>query len=119
MHGTLAQLGAFCFVSMLVLACSDEFTGPVYGAGCASEQQNVVELEGDTLVTQLYVTRDYRQTDIVSNTARTTHYRTCQQYRCMEVRQDPSAPLTDAEATAALTACRAEADVAWAASYPT
>jgi hypothetical protein len=117
MHSTLAQLGGLSFGAMLVVACIDG-TAPVYGTGCSSEPQSQVHLEGDTLVTQLYVTRDYRRTDIISNTARTTHYRTCQRYRCTAVREDPSIPVTDAEATAALAACRAEADVAWATRDP-
>jgi hypothetical protein len=114
----LEQLSAVTLGSILVLACFDGTT-PAYGDGCSTDQQSVVQLEGDTLVAQLYVTRDYRLTDIVNNTARTTHYRTCQQYRCTAVRDDPAAPVTEAESTAALTACRAEADAAWAAEYPT
>lgn len=118
-HITLQQIGALCFGSALVLACGGGFTGPVYGDGCTSEQESAVLLEGDTLVAQLYVTREYRQVDVASSTVRTTHYRTCQQYRCVAVREDPASPVGDAEATAALTACRAEADVAWAAEHPT
>lgn len=118
MRSMLIQLSVFAFGSLLVLACFDGTT-PAYGDGCSSEQQSVVQLEGDTLVAQLYVTRDYRLTDIVHNTAETTHYRTCQQYRCAAVREDPSVPVTESETTAALTACRVEADVAWAADYPT
>jgi len=118
MRGTLVQLGLFAWGSLLVLACFDG-TAPAYGNGCTTEQGNVVEVQGDTLVAQLYVTRDYRLTDIVNNTARTTHYRTCQQYRCATVREDPSVPVTESETTAAVAACRAEADVAWAAQYPT
>jgi len=112
-HSRLAMLIGLGAGAMVIVACIDG-TAPVYGAGCTNQPESVMQLEGDTLVTQLHITRDYRQTYVSSNTAQTLHYRTCQQYRCAEVRENPSLPVTDAEATAALTACRSRADEAWA-----
>jgi len=103
----------------LFVACSDRpITGPLFGSGCTSEQESSVRLEDGMRVTQLFVTRDYTRVYLEANIARTEHYRACQAYTCSAVREDPSAPLTDEEVTAALAACREGADSAWAAGYP-
>ena len=113
MYNRLALPGGLGAGALLIVACIDG-TAPVYGTGCTNEPESVMQLEGDTLITQMYITRDYRQTYVSSNTARTMHYRTCQQYRCAEVRADPAVPVTEAEGTAAVAACRSRADEAWA-----
>ena len=115
MTPTLQMLGAVCFG--VALACSDG-TGPVYGAGCGEDQQSSVVLEGDSRLIRVYITREYTEVVIVSSQATTYHYRTCQSHTCWEAREDPAAPIAEAEATAALARCTAQADAVWAAEHP-
>jgi hypothetical protein len=110
-------LGAVCLGVAVALACSDG-TAPVSGAGCGEEQQGGVVLEGDLRVARVYITREWTQVIIVSNEARTQHYRTCQSHTCWEAREDPAAALGDAEAAEALARCTAQADAVWASEHP-
>lgn len=88
-------------------------TVPVSGAGCGEDLQSSVVLEGDSR--RVYITREYTEVVIVSAQAIAYHYQTCQSYSCWEARVDPAAPLREAEATAALARCTAQADALWAA----
>lgn len=119
--GILAGLVSSCVGSLaLVVACSgDPYTGPVLGAGCSSEQQESVTLEGETRVAEVFVTRDYVTVEIYGgNTVREQRHRSCQAHRCSVSRQSSDGPLTDAEVSAALQVCRVEADAAWKAEHP-
>jgi hypothetical protein len=118
-RGRLTRVAlAAAAAAALVLACSDEFVGPVFGEGCSTEQQSVVRLEGGLRITQVYVTREYTRLDgHGAGFPSTRHYRACQAFTCTAVREDDP-PLTEEEVAAALAACREEADSAWAVEYP-
>ena len=105
---------------VIAAACSDNpYTGPVYGEGCSDDQQGIVTLEGEMRVAEVFVTRDYVKVEIYGgNNVVERRYRTCQAYRC-SVTRGSQGPLTDAEITAALAACRQEADAAWKAGQQT
>ena len=115
MTPTLQMLGAVCFG--VALACSDG-TAPVYGAGCGEDQQSSVVLEGELRPIRVDITREYPEVSIVSSQATTYHYRTCQSHTRWEARDDPAAPLAEADATAALARCTAQADAKWAVEHP-
>jgi hypothetical protein len=117
MNPTLQRLGAVCLGLGVALACSDG-TAPVSGAGCGEEQQSGVVLEGDSRLTRVYITREYSEVIIVSAQATTYHYRTCQSHTCWEAREDPAAPLGEAEAAEALARCTVQADAFWSAKHP-
>lgn len=118
MNLALQRFGIVCLGLGVALACSDG-TAPVSGAGCGEEQQSGVVLEGDSLVTRVYITREYTEVVIVSAQATTYHYQTCQSHTCWEVRKDLAAPLGETEITDALARCIAQADAYWAAGRPT
>jgi hypothetical protein len=90
----------------------------VIGAGCSDDQQSSVALEGGMLVTRVFLSREYTQVTVVSNSPTTYHYRACQLHTCTEVRESAD-PLTETEIAGALSRCEAEADAAWAAEHPT
>jgi hypothetical protein len=119
MNASLQMLGVVSLAIGLGLGCSDGYTAPVIGAGCGEDRQSAVVLEGDGRATIVFITREYTQVGIVSNRTTTTYYRTCQSHTCWEAREDPAAPLGEAEAAAALARCPAAADAAWAAEHPT
>ena len=107
----LQTLGAVSLAIGVILACSD-YTAPT-GPGCGDDEQSNVVLEGDSRLTRVYITREYSTVTIVSGEAKTYHHRTCQSWTCWEAREDPHAPLGEAEAAAALARCTAAADAAW------
>ena len=121
-HRSLAQLAplmrlglsALGTLLVVLVACSDEaYMGPVYGEGCSDDQQGIVTLEGELRVAEVFVTRDYVEVEIYGgNNVVERRHRTCQEYRC-RVTRGSQGPLTDPEITAALAACRQEADAAW------
>ena len=97
----------------LALGCGD-YTAPT-GPGCGDDQHSGVVLEGGLRLTRVYITREYSTVSIVSGQATTYHHRTCQSWTCWEAREDPAAPLGEAEIAAALARCTAEADTVWEA----
>ena len=111
MTSPLQMLGLGSVAVGVALACAD-YTAPT-GVGCTEDQQSGVVLEGDSLLTRVYITRDYTSVGIVSGQATTYHHRTCQSWTCWEAREDPAAPLGEAEAAEALARCTAAADAAW------
>lgn len=82
------------------------------------DQQSAVRLERDHRLTLVYTTREFTEVYIVSAEARTNHYRICQTHTCWEAREDPAAPLGEAEAAEALARCTALADASGAAEHP-
>ena len=116
MDTSLQMLGALSLAIGVALGCAD-YTAPT-GAGCGDDQQSGVVLEGDSRLTRVYTTREYTEVRIVSGEAKTYHHRICQSYTCWEAREDPAAPLGDAEAAEALARCTAQADTFWAAEHP-
>ncbi len=118
MNATLQMLGVACLALGVALGCGDGYTAPISGVGCSEEQQSGVVVEGDLRVTSVFITREYSQVYLGSEQPTTRHYRVCQSYTCSEVREDPAAPLGEAEVMAALARCTAAADAAWAAEPP-
>jgi hypothetical protein len=116
MHTTVALLVVSLGVGA-VLGCGDGYTAPT-GPGCGADQQSSVVLEGDMRLTRVYTTREYTEVGIIDGQATTYHYRICQSHTCWEVREDPAAPLGEAEVAAALARCSEQADAAWAAEHP-
>jgi hypothetical protein len=112
MNPSLQMLGLVSVAIGVALGCGS-YTAPT-GPGCGDDQQSGVVLEGDSLLTRVYITREYTSVQIVSNQATTYHHRTCQSWTCWEAREDPAAPLGEAEAAEALARCTAAADAAWA-----
>ena len=111
MEAPLPMLGILSLATGAALGCGS-YTAPT-GPGCGDDQQSGVVLEGDSLLTRVYITREYSTVNLVSGEARTYHHRTCQSWTCWEAREDPAAPLGDAEAADALARCTAAADAAW------
>ena len=112
--GYLLSLSALCSLVALLSACSGHPSGPVYGEGCSDDQQDIVTLEGETRVSEVFVTREYVEVEIYgSEKVVERRYRTCQGYRCNVIRERPLDPMTETESVDALAACRAEADSAW------
>ena len=112
MNARLLMLGIVSVAIGAALGCAD-YTAPS-GPGCGADLQGGVVLEGDSLLTRVYITREYSEVVIVSSQATTRHHRTCQSWVCWEAREDPAAPLGEAEAAAALARCTEAADAAWA-----
>lgn len=114
----LLSLFALGSLVALLFACSDHPSSPVYGEGCSDDQQEIVTLEGESRVSQVFVTREYVEVEIYdSKNVMERRYRTCQVYRCNVIRERPLEPLTETEIVAALSACRAEADRVWRAEH--
>lgn len=116
MNTTLQMLG-LCSLGLGVALGCGEYHAPT-GPGCGEDQQSNVVLEGDLRLTRVYINREYTTVLIVSSQAKTIHHRTCQSYTCWEAREDPAAPLGEAEAAEALARCTAMADAEWAATGP-
>ena len=72
------MLGALSLAIGVALGCAD-YTAPS-GAGCGDDQQSGVVMEGDSLLTRVYITREYTSVGIVSGQATTYHHRTCQSW---------------------------------------